>query len=124
MTPMSQVVLDDDALDRLLRIGGQGFVIEMIELFLDNAPHRVASARAALEAGDFKTLYRAAHSLKSTSANLGAQRLRLAAERVEGMAAAGDHEGMDTLVEEMATCYDQVRERLDAERKRRTSPEH
>jgi HPt (histidine-containing phosphotransfer) domain-containing protein len=124
MMPMSQPVLDDDALDRLLRIGGQDFVIEMIELFLDNAPQRVASARAALEAGDFKTLYRASHSLKSTAANLGAQRLRLAAERVEAMAAAGEGQDVDTLVEEMAACYDQVRERLDAERKRRTSPEH
>jgi two-component system, sensor histidine kinase and response regulator len=123
MSAQSQVVLDEDALDRLMRIGGQDFVIEMITLFLDNAPRRVASARTALDAGDFQALYRAAHSLKSTSANLGAQRLRLVAERVEAMAAAGGADGIGPLVEELGACYDQVREKLDAERKRRTSPE-
>jgi two-component system, sensor histidine kinase and response regulator len=123
MSPHSQVILDEDALDRLMRIGGQDFVIEMIALFLDNAPRRVAAARAALDAGDFQALYRAAHSLKSTSANLGAQRLRLVAERVEAMAAAGGADGVGPLVEELGACYDQVQEKLDAERKRRTSPE-
>jgi HPt (histidine-containing phosphotransfer) domain-containing protein len=115
-------VLDPAALDRLDRIGGQEFVIEMIDLFLDHSPRRLAAARAALTAGDYSTLYRSAHSLKSTAANLGALALQSVAERVEALAAAEDSGGVAALVDELDRSYEQVRKRLDGERKRRQAP--
>ncbi|HUG39096.1 MAG TPA: Hpt domain-containing protein [Longimicrobiales bacterium] len=113
-------VVEDAALDRLLRIGGQEFLLEMIDLFLAHAPERIRSARQALEAGDHRTLYRAAHSLKSTAGNMGARGLQGVAERVEGRAAAKDLESIAPLLQLMAEQYDGVRDRLEAERKRRS----
>lgn len=113
-------VVEDAALDRLLRIGGQEFVLEMIDLFLAHAPERIRSARAALESGDHQTLYRSAHSLKSTSANMGARRLQRLAEQVEGRAAAKDLAPIPPLLEEMAEQFEDVRDRLESERKRRS----
>ena len=115
----AEPVLEAAALDRLLRIGGQEFVVEMIELFLENAPERLRAARAAHEQSDHQALYRAAHSLKSTAANLGARRLQHAAERTEARASAKDTVALQPLLDEMNRRYDQVRERLEAERDRR-----
>lgn len=117
--PTSEEVLDVAGLDRLHRIGGGEFVLEMIDLFLENAPQRLAAARAAVEAGDQKSLYRAAHSLKSTAANLGAQRLQGVAERLESLAAAGGTGSLGSVVSELEESYEQARGRLDAERTRR-----
>lgn len=114
------VVIDSAALDRLLRIGGQAFLIEMINLFLEHAPARIRAATTALEAGDHQALYRAAHSLKSTAGNLGARSLQRVSERVESRAAAQDMEAIPPLLDEMARRYEDVRERLEAERRRRS----
>lgn len=114
-----ETVLNAGALDRLLRIGGQDFLLEMIDLFLDNAPQRLATARAALEGGDHPAIYRAAHSLKSTAGNLGAGALQAVSERVEDRASAGDAEALPPLLAEMDRCYEKVRDRLEAERRRR-----
>ena len=115
----TEPVLETAALDRLLRIGGQDFVVEMIELFLEHAPERLRAAQAAHEAEDYQALYRAAHSLKSTAANLGARRLQQAAERTEARANAKDLVALRPLLEEMNRRYAQVRERLETERDRR-----
>lgn len=112
-------VLDPGAVDRLLRIGGQDFLIEMIDLFLEHAPRRLEAARAAYGESDFQTLYRAAHSLKSTAGNLGARPLQAVAERVEGLAAAEDGEEIPPLLDDMERRYEQVRAELQAERERR-----
>ncbi|MBW3551960.1 MAG: Hpt domain-containing protein [Gemmatimonadetes bacterium] len=117
---MGDDVLEGAALERLLRIGGQDFLLEMIDLFLQHAPERIRAATAAAARGDDQALYRAAHSLKSTAANLGARALQQIAERVEGRAAAQDTAGIPPLLDEMAARYDEVRQRLEAERRRRS----
>lgn len=111
-------IIEDAALRRLLRIGGRGFLREMIDLFLEHAPERIRSARAALEDGDHQTLYRAAHSLKSTAGNLGARGLQRVSERVEARAAERDLEAVPPLLEEMGRRFEEVRERLEDERSR------
>lgn len=116
---VEETVVDGAALDRLLRIGGQSFLLEMIRLFLENAPQRLAAARIALEQGDHQGLYRAAHSLKSTAGNLGAHRLQAASERLEARAVAKGPEPLGPLLDEMDRCYEQVRDRLETERRRR-----
>jgi HPt (histidine-containing phosphotransfer) domain-containing protein len=113
------VVLEQAALDRLLRIGGQGFLVEMITLFLEHAPARVAAAREGLAGGDLQVVYRSAHSLKSTAGNLGARALQAAAEQLESRAAAKDMAAIPPLLDEMARRYDEVRDRLESERDRR-----
>jgi HPt (histidine-containing phosphotransfer) domain-containing protein len=115
--------LDLAALDRLDRIGGREFVVEMIDLFLEHSQHRVEAARHALSQPDPRELYRAAHSLKSTSANVGARHLQQVAARLEALAAAGGGGEAEGLVEEVERCYEQVSGRLEAERKRRSPPE-
>lgn len=113
-------VVEGAALQRLLRIGGQDFLLEMIDLFLEHAPERIRAASEAVATGDDQGLYRASHSLKSTAANLGARALQRIAEQVEGRAAAKDTAAIGPLLDEMAAHYEDVRQRLEAERRRRS----
>ena len=116
---MTTSVLDPATLERLLRIGGQDFLVEMIELFLEHAPQRLASARVALEENDIKTLYRSAHSLKSTAGNLGARALQNTAAEVEERAAEDDLAPIPLLLDELERRYERVRTELETERDRR-----
>lgn len=118
MDPGTEAI-DRQALERLDRIGGREFVLEMIALFLENAPQRLDAARQTLAAGDIQGLYRAAHSLKSTAANLGGRELQAASERVEAMARNGALDAIAPLLEEMERSYDHLRQSLEAEQNRR-----
>jgi PAS domain S-box-containing protein len=64
--------LEAAALQNLRDIGGDAFVAEVIDVFLADAPALLASLRSSLERHDAEELRRAAHTLKSNGATLGA----------------------------------------------------
>jgi signal transduction histidine kinase/CheY-like chemotaxis protein len=84
--PMPQAqaaaVLDHEILAELRAVLG-GELDKLIALFLEDTPLLLARLEAAALAPDFHELREAAHSLKSSSANLGAMALSAAAKRVE-----------------------------------------
>jgi len=79
---LARPVIDQDVLDELRSVLGDD-VGKLIDLFLDDTPLLLAKLEAAALAPDFHELCEAAHSLKSSSANLGAMALSAAAKRVE-----------------------------------------
>jgi len=64
----------------------------LVEQFLDSAPQLLAALGDAAREGDLDAMVPPAHSLKSSSANLGAQRLSRLAARLEQAAREGDLE--------------------------------
>ena len=78
----SAPVLDREILSELRSVLGAE-LDKLIDLFLDDTPLLLARLEAAALAPDFNELREAAHSLKSSSANLGAMALSSAAKRVE-----------------------------------------
>ena len=110
--------MEAGAIARLDRIGGSGFVIEMIELFLENAPRRLDAARQAYDREDAAALHRAVHSLKSTAANLGARSLQATAESAESRARSEDMDAIPPLLDDLERDYEEAREALEAERDR------
>jgi len=82
-------VLDRDAL--LDRVGGDlEFLQEIAGLFLEDCPRLLEKIRSAVSGGDARTLEHAAHTLKGSVANFGAQAARDAAFRLEALGRAGD----------------------------------
>ncbi len=65
-------LLDDAALASLRELGGDDFLVEVIDTFLADVPTLLATLHQALEAGDTAEVRRAAHTLKSNGATLGA----------------------------------------------------
>jgi len=80
---------DPDALTRLERFGGIKLLDEMIALFLLNARERLTVAVTGLGPGDAAAIENAMHSLKSSSAQLGALRLSRLSEQAETIARVG-----------------------------------
>jgi len=69
---------------------GEEFLVELIGDFVDDSTVRVARLRQAAEDGDAEALTLEAHTLKSSSASLGAQSLSVLAKRLEDMGRTGN----------------------------------
>jgi HPt (histidine-containing phosphotransfer) domain-containing protein len=88
-------VLDAAALAELLKIvgGRREDLLELIDSFLEDAPKLLGDMQRALAAGDAGLLQRAAHTLKSISADVGAQGLSRLCQALEAQAKAGEVTG-------------------------------
>lgn len=83
-----QPVLDRDVLDELHAVIGDA-AIQIVSVFLDDAPAMVQQLQQAAQSGDEPRLQAVAHSLKSSSANVGALSLSAVAQRIEREARGG-----------------------------------
>jgi HPt (histidine-containing phosphotransfer) domain-containing protein len=85
---MNEVSLDYAVLRDLAELdepGTPSIVDELIGLFLQITPTQIAGLEAALGAKDLKALKAVAHSLKSSSGNLGARKLSQIAQNIENL---------------------------------------
>lgn len=87
---------------------GEDFLLELIDIFKQDTPQRLAGLRQALERGDFETLRREAHTLKSSSAQLGATAISEMAKEMEALARAGKVHDMADRITRLADEYTQV----------------
>jgi HPt (histidine-containing phosphotransfer) domain-containing protein len=88
---VTEPVLDPDAMDRLLEItgGDPGFVDELVDTYLEDAETQLASLRQAALDGNTASIERPAHSLKSSSATVGAMALAELCRSLEADARTG-----------------------------------
>jgi len=95
--------IDEKALDaiRVLQRPGRPDILQkVVGLYLGNSPNLLASLKAAIENNEPEGVRAAAHSLKSSSANLGATSLAALCKLLEEMGRAGTIEGtMEKFVE-------------------------
>ncbi len=89
--------LDPEAIERLDRLGGDGFIVRIVDVFLEDAPTRMAAAREAVAADDLAGLAAAVHALGSSSANLGATALSDLAREMERQAYAKERRALDRM---------------------------
>ncbi len=78
-------MVDEKVLDELRASVGDDddFVRDLIEAFLSDSGAQLDAIEAALKAGDAEALVRPAHTLKSSSATVGAMELSAAARTLE-----------------------------------------
>ena len=81
-TPAIFPVLDHTMLDELQEIAGEE-TARIVSLFLEDTPRLIAKLESASVIPDLDAMRDAAHTLKSSSANVGAMALSTAAKRVE-----------------------------------------
>jgi two-component system sensor histidine kinase/response regulator len=65
------------------------FVVELVNAYLADGPAQVDAIEAAVAANDAAALVRPAHTLKSSSATVGAQRLAAASRELEMVGRSG-----------------------------------
>jgi PAS domain S-box-containing protein len=111
---VEQMSLDDDALQNLRDLGGDDFLAEVIDAFLADAPTLLATLRSSLEEGNSEELRRAAHTLKSNGATLGAEGFAELCRTLEQRAKAGELKGAAELVDRIEAEYRPLEEALAA----------
>lgn len=92
-------VIDSESIENLRSLNpgdGDEFLREIITIYLEDTPQRIAELEESLAGGDTPRFTRAAHSVKGSSANLGAMAVRQVAEQLEhqsnkqGLVGVGD----------------------------------
>src|SRR5687767_8257939 len=79
-------VIDSESIENLRSLNpgdGDEFLKEIIAIYLEDTPQRIAELEESLAGGDTPRFTRAAHSVKGSSANLGAMAVRHVAEQLE-----------------------------------------
>jgi HPt (histidine-containing phosphotransfer) domain-containing protein len=110
--------IDPAAFDRLVEMtgGDREFVDELVDTYLSDGTDQIAAMHAALAAGDPSGLERAAHSLKSGSATVGAIALGERCRSLEEAARTGDVPDGAERVAAIAKAFDAAASGLRAER--------
>ncbi|WP_333628627.1 response regulator, partial [Stenotrophomonas cyclobalanopsidis] len=83
-----QPVLDRSVLEELQDVIGPA-ALQIVAVFLEDAPALVQALQQAAQANDIERLQALSHTLKSSSANVGALSLSAVARRIEHEARAG-----------------------------------
>jgi HPt (histidine-containing phosphotransfer) domain-containing protein len=102
--------VDQDVLDDLEHSIGddRAFLRELVETYLDDSPRQIAALRAGIVAGDVASTNRAAHTLKSTSASLGALGLSAMARELETLTSVATTEAEDLGAPEIGALVDVI----------------
>jgi PAS domain S-box-containing protein len=111
--------LDTSALDALRDLESSGnpdLLRRLIDLYLHDAPELIKKINKGLEAGDAKSIGEAAHTLKSTSANLGARELASVCAALQDVSRSGSCEQAAPLVARIEPLYAGVASALRQEK--------
>ena len=110
------LVLAESSIQELLSLGGDGaseLVAELVDLYLEDSRQRLAEARSAFESGEVETVFRTAHALKSSSANMGAREFSRICANVEALEQAGDQALEASHMDQMTALYAEVERALE-----------
>jgi signal transduction histidine kinase/DNA-binding response OmpR family regulator len=101
----ADVSLDSAALRNLRDLGGDEFLAEVVDAFLADAPELVATLRRSLDEQNAEELRRAAHTLKSNGATLGADAFAGLCRTLEQRAKEGRLDDASELVSRIEQAY-------------------
>jgi HPt (histidine-containing phosphotransfer) domain-containing protein len=117
---MSTQILDDlNALGQYLEMlgdDGAEFVIEIIDTFLEDAPNNFNYLDQSMAQNDFVTFRRAAHTLKTGCATVGAKGLAQDLLKLEEAGAANNLSAISGLVERCKINYQQLKSELEQQK--------
>ena len=107
-----QPSFDEQALAKLLKLGGPKFAGNMVDLFLDYAPTKLAEALAAEAKGDYAGVADAVHPLKTSASHVGAGAVRGLAVEIEHLARADERARIPELLAALERALSEVKPRL------------
>ncbi|HNW40561.1 MAG: Hpt domain-containing protein [Opitutaceae bacterium] len=98
-------IIDPSAIENLRELNpgdNDEFLREVAVIYLEDTPERLAELEECLASGDVPRFTRAAHSIKGSSANMGAMVLREIAEKLE-------HQSKDTPLAQLVPMIAEAR---------------
>jgi HPt (histidine-containing phosphotransfer) domain-containing protein len=109
--------IDHTMLDAIRQLddGSAGLLQQVVRLYFQSAPALLSDLRRGFDGHDNELLKRAAHTLKSSSGNLGAMHLADLCRRIEAAARAGTFGPDVPRADEVDTEFERVRAALEVE---------
>ena len=101
-----------EAIRRLQKEGAPDILDRVVGIYLDESGDLVQSLRDAIPAGDAESLRQAAHSLKSSSANVGAKELAELCKQLEALGRDQEMNNAPSILEKLEREYHHVRSAL------------
>lgn len=109
------IMIDPEAIENLRALNpddGNAFLRDIVGIFLEDTPQRLAELRQSLLSGDQITFTRAAHSIKGSASNLGATQLRAIAEKLEHHSKQSGLVAVEAMIVEIEDVFDGTRAEL------------
>jgi signal transduction histidine kinase/CheY-like chemotaxis protein/HPt (histidine-containing phosphotransfer) domain-containing protein len=108
-------MLDTRTLHRLggFQVSNDNIVARVIESFCQSAPHRVSAIKMGLQNQNYEQVWRSAHSLAGSSANLGAISLSSICEKIERTTKYGKTESLDQDLAELESSLNNTIQELN-----------
>ena len=109
-----------NAFEELQSDDGSDLVIELIDLYLQDAPKQILAIGKASASAGWMQLKRAAHNLKGSSSTLGVRHVAEICEKLEMESCRPDpSDGVAALLQLLEYKFAKARQALTAERQRR-----
>jgi CheY-like chemotaxis protein/HPt (histidine-containing phosphotransfer) domain-containing protein len=103
--PSSSVQIDKKVIEQLMVLR-EGLLQKVIYLFRTSSPELLVSMQSAISQNDSDLLYKTAHGLKNSAANLGVTALADACRELEARARTGDMSDAEARFKEIQSIYD------------------
>ncbi|RZB30641.1 MAG: hypothetical protein SRB1_02921 [Desulfobacteraceae bacterium Eth-SRB1] len=89
-------------------VGKKELFYEIADMFLENLPENIADIKEKIAAGDMQGLEKAAHSLKGSVGNFGAELAYKAAYRMEKVGSDGKHAEAGEAMQELEKIFNEL----------------
>ncbi|MDX2426422.1 MAG: ATP-binding protein [Cycloclasticus sp.] len=100
----NEIILATQQLDEIADMAsdsGAALVRSIVDLYLEHTPGLIQQIKKAVSERNAESLFKAAHSLKSSSANIGALRLSALASQFEQNGREGDTDNAEEMITEL-----------------------
>ena len=105
---MAEPIIDAATFESLTDAMGVDFMGELIDTYCDDTPQLIVQLQQALEQGDAEGFRRLAHSIKSSSASMGALNFAMLARDLEMIGKSGDLTGSAEKVNQLESEFESV----------------
>ena len=106
--------MDEEALIRLAKLGGEQFAADMINMFFEYADGKLKAATQAAKIGNIDAVEKAIHPLKTSAGHVGALNMRDLSQRIEQLAREKDTTEIPELVVALVEAYSHAKPLLEA----------
>lgn len=109
-------VVDLEAIENLRALSpgdGDVFLKEILGIFLEDMPVRIAELHRSNAANDAESFIRAAHSIKGSSSNVGAAEVRAIAETLEHHSRKQGIAGQEAQIAQLEAAYSRAKVELE-----------
>jgi HPt (histidine-containing phosphotransfer) domain-containing protein len=114
MAAESNPTLDPEAIELLRSLGSDedrdDFLREVVGIFLVDTPNRIDEMENAYQAGDAQRFMRTAHSLKGSSANIGAIEVKNLSGILELRSREAGLAGLQPILADLRVAFDRAKE--------------